>query len=443
MVYMVKYKKIRGVNMKAVLLPADTYIVINKTLLSDKDRNLLLMLYQPLIGSMPISLYFTLWSYLDKLEIMSSEWTHHHLMSSLKVKLEEIMIAREKLEGIGLIKTYYKENNGIKNYIYELYSPMSAHEFLTNPILTTLLYNNIGKTEYEKTVKYFKKIRVDLSNYIDITSSFSEVFEITSKTNYEIISDEIKRSNKRNLEVISKIDLNDLFALIPEELLNYKKITKEVKEILHELSFIYNLDSQSLSEIILNSLNEEKGIDLNLLRENTRKFYQFENHGKLPSIIYKETPDYLKNNYDDSSESKQIYAFRTTSPYDFLMSKQNGGKPTKSELLLIEHLIVDLQLPPDVVNVLIDFVLRINNNKLTKSYVETIATQWKISKIETVEKAMEFARNEYNLRNQKKKKPIYHKKEEAKPAWFDEQIESDPISEEEKKELEAMLEEFK
>jgi len=101
---------------KSSILPADTYIVINRTLLNDKDRNILIMLYQPLIGSLAISLYYTLWSYLDKLEIMSSEWTHHHLMSNLRVKLEEILEAREQLEAIGLLKTYVKKN-GTKNYI--------------------------------------------------------------------------------------------------------------------------------------------------------------------------------------------------------------------------------------------------------------------------------------------------------------------------------------
>ena len=40
--------------MKTTVLPADTYIVINKTLLNERDRNLLIMLYQPLIGSMAI-----------------------------------------------------------------------------------------------------------------------------------------------------------------------------------------------------------------------------------------------------------------------------------------------------------------------------------------------------------------------------------------------------
>ena len=93
------------------VLPADTYIVLNKTILGDFDRKLLILLYQPIIGSIAISLYFTLWSYLDQAETSSTEWTHHQLMTSMRMKLKEIIQAREKLEAIGLMKTYQKKDN--------------------------------------------------------------------------------------------------------------------------------------------------------------------------------------------------------------------------------------------------------------------------------------------------------------------------------------------
>ena len=83
--------------LKEKLLPADTFVVLNKTVLNDQDRKILTMLYQPIIGSNSISLFFTLWSYLDKLELMSIECTHHHLMMSMRNGLEEIIEAREKL----------------------------------------------------------------------------------------------------------------------------------------------------------------------------------------------------------------------------------------------------------------------------------------------------------------------------------------------------------
>ena len=108
------------------ILPADTYTVINKTVINDSDRRLVSMLYQPIIGYAAVSLYFTLLDDLDKSELMSYDLTHNHLMATMQLKLEDIVVARQKLEASGLLKTYFKSGN-INQYVYLIYSPMSAH----------------------------------------------------------------------------------------------------------------------------------------------------------------------------------------------------------------------------------------------------------------------------------------------------------------------------
>ena len=74
--------------------------------------------------------------------------------------------------------------------------------------------------------------------------------------------------------------------------------------------------------------------------------------------------------------------------YDFLKAKYGGGKPTSKDVKLIESLLVDQKFNPGVVNVLIDYVLRINENKLNKNFVEAIASHWKLSKIDNVKKIL-------------------------------------------------------
>ena len=90
------------------ILPADTFIVVNRTILNESDRKIISMLYQPIIGSLAVSLYYTLWSDLDKTEILSKEYTHHHLMTSLRIKMDSIITARKKLEATGLLKSFVK-----------------------------------------------------------------------------------------------------------------------------------------------------------------------------------------------------------------------------------------------------------------------------------------------------------------------------------------------
>lgn len=143
------------------ILPADQYIVINKTVLHSEDRRLLTMLYQPIIGYTAVSLYFALVDDLDSLNQMSEDLNHHHLMATMQLKLEDIMIAREKLEAVGLIKTYVKTGD-VNHYVYLLFSPISASEFFHHPILNIVLYNNIGKKNMLKDKKYFKCQRLVL-----------------------------------------------------------------------------------------------------------------------------------------------------------------------------------------------------------------------------------------------------------------------------------------
>ena len=73
------------------ILPADIYMVVNKTVITSTDRKIITMLYQPIIGHVATSLYFTLCDDLDKREVMSEELTHYHLMMTMQLKLESIV----------------------------------------------------------------------------------------------------------------------------------------------------------------------------------------------------------------------------------------------------------------------------------------------------------------------------------------------------------------
>ena len=88
------------------LYPADLYQVIDKSLLSEMDRLVLNMLYMPIIGSTAVALYLKLQNE-AKDTFVSSELTHHHLMTSMGTTLDNIKESRLKLEGLGLMKTYY------------------------------------------------------------------------------------------------------------------------------------------------------------------------------------------------------------------------------------------------------------------------------------------------------------------------------------------------
>lgn len=429
---------------KCNILPADTYVVVNKSIINNEDRKILNMLYQPIIGPLPIMLYFSLWSDLDKNEILSIEYTHHHLVTNMHLTLDEIVEARKKLEAIGLLKSYFKEDN-INNYIYELYSPIPAHDFFIHPILNIVLYNNVGKKEYEKLISYFKLPKINTSGYTDITSSFSEVFTPVPLTSYEAINDNIRKYNKLKLNINTNFDFNFLIESFPKTLDKERILTKDNKELILELSFLYDLDALKIQDIIKTCITEKGTLNKDEFRKTCRNYYQFDNKGALPSVVYNAQPEYLKTPIGDTSKrAKMIYTFETISPYELLKSKNQGTEPTTRDIRLAEDLVVEYKLKPGVVNVLIDYILKTNNNKLTRALAETIAGQWQRLKIETVEEAMQTAEKEH--KKYKKTAPVKATKttkEERIPEWFDKEIKKKKVTTEQKNEMEDMLKEYR
>ena len=165
-------------------------------------------------------------------------------------------------------------------------------------------------------------------------------------------------------------------------------------------------------------------------------------------IIYNKQPEYLKTPLgSDSKLAKMIYMFENISPYEFLRKSYGNTEPTNRDKKLIENLMLEQKLNPGVINVLIDYVLKVNNKKLNKDYIETIVGQWKRLKVETVVDAMEVCKKEHK----KFKKIVFKDNDKVKnvstnsidlenlPLWFDKKIEKqdDNLSE-----LNEVLKEF-
>lgn len=433
------------------ILPADTYTVINKTVINDSDLRIVSMLYQPIIGFAAVSLYFTLIDDLDKLGVMSEDLTHHHLMATMQLKLEDIVIAREKLEAIGLIKSYVKKGS-VNQYAYLIYSPISANEFFTHPILNIVLYNNLGKREYDKLLNYYKIPKVNLKDYEDVTASFDQVFTSVRGNILEEDLDITKRDSN-NIIINKGIDFNLLISSIPEANLNERCFNEDIKNLINALSFTYNLKTLDMQGLVRDSINEKGLIDKNKLRKSCRDFYQFDNNGNLPTLIYNKQPSYLKKPDGDNSKwGRLVYAFENLTPYQFLKKKYKGAEPTQRDKRLIENLLVEQKFNPGVVNVLIAYVLKLNGEKLSKNYIETIAGQWKRLNIETVEQAMIITEKEH-----KKTKKLLSEGSKVQnkvkstnsnvvvkdvPVWFDTNPNKKELTDEEQLELDKILEDL-
>ena len=238
------------------LLPADTYTVVNKSIITEDDRKNIISLYEPIIGPIAVSLYFTLLRDIRLSDYISNDYTHHHLMTMMKSSIDIIRIARESLEGVGLLKTYYKEGE-INSYVYELYSPLTPKEFFASPIFNVTLYNNIGKTEYENLILEFRAPKLDLKEYEDI----SKPIDLTYKSSPNIDTFETKDHNSLNIKFDNNVDFDLIESSLPKGLLRENTFTKKTKELIQQLSYNYDLDTLKLIEIIRTVINDKGSID--------------------------------------------------------------------------------------------------------------------------------------------------------------------------------------
>lgn len=429
--------------MDMTLLPADNYIVINKSVITAHDMEIINLLYLPIIGPLAVSLYNVLYNDLDHLKTMSDNLTHAHLLANLHLSCKELVEVRNVLEAIGLIKSYVKTDS-VNRYIYELYSPVSCHEFFSHPILNIVLYNNVGKTEYDRLINYFKIPKVNKEGYTEITKKFNQVFNSVPCTSFDMYKDNIRKYNKQKLNIDSNFDINFLIESMPKQI-DKKIFTKDLQELIISLAYLYDIDATRMGSIIKSCINERGTVNRDELRKVARDHYQFDHSGLLPTVVEQTQPEYLRKPIGDNSNiAKMIYTFETVSPYDFLRSKCGDAEPVKRDVKLLEDLLIDHKLKPGVVNVLVDYVLKTNDNKLTRSLVETIAGQWERKKIETVEDAMEIARKNHqaHMKSQSVSKKTVSK-ENSVPVWFDKEIMHDAATDEERQAIEEMLKEYR
>ncbi|WP_077619033.1 replication initiation and membrane attachment family protein [Bacillus sinesaloumensis] len=419
------------------IVPVDRYIVHAADLLHDYDRKIVSLLYQPLIGMKAFSLYMTLWSELEQNRLWSEESSHYSLMALLQTNLKDIYQERLKLEGIGLLKTFVKSDGDLRSYIYELQAPLSPRAFFTDGVLNVYLYNRLGKSKFFKLKQFFSDNEADLDSYKPITKAFNEVFasvnvsqmistigdEMNSNLEREQNTEFMDRSQEKKLLIENEsFDFELFFAGISEVMIPKKSITPKVKEAITKLSFLYGINPVEMQGIVMSALDPNEKIDIEQLRKASRDWYQFETGNELPSLTERIQPlpnQTMVTKVPQTKEEELIQKLERISPKEFLIDVSGGAQPSVSELKIIEDVMFRQNLLPGVVNVLLYYVMLKSDMRLTKSYVETIASNWARLDIKTVKDAMETAKkhnwNADKKATKYKRQPI---RKELLPDWL-------------------------
>ena len=446
------------------LVPVDQYRVMTKGILNDYDRKIISMLYQPLIGPLSTSLYFTLWSELESNQLLSQESNHYQLMNVLNLPLNDIYEARKKLEGIGLLKVYKRAGEEHAQFMYELMAPLSPAQFFTDGMLNIYLYKKVGRAHFLKLKRFFSDDIVIQEGFVECTKSFVEVFASTHSDSLYVSDNgqvDLKlETGQVYVDHLEAKELNgfmeqfdfDLFysgvgSYIPE-----KAFTKEIQRTIAKLAYVYSIDALPMQNVVRDAYDiATEEITIEALRKAAQNWYHIEYNDKLPSLSNRIQPLDARSDTSDVSpqEEEKIRHLEETSPRELLRQYGKGAEPTLTEMKIIEEVMLDQDLAPGIMNVLIEFVLLKNDMRFPGSYVKTIASHWKKKDLKTVKEAMDFARSQMEKEKQReaKKATSYRKsskptRKEIVPEWLKEQKQQQQNEDVEKKNIEETDEEF-
>ncbi len=428
--------------------PKDKFSVIKTQYISEMDYMVLNMLYQPIIGTDALGLINTL-LISEKISQSRNPQMHSVLLNQLDIGIPSFYDARNKLEAVGLLKTFVKKLDQENHFIYEIQQPLEPSIFLQDDILSLLLIEKLGFDEVNTLSEYFNFKRRDMEDYLEVTKSFVDVFHFdssrlsSSENELEHIKSTVTPKKQKSDVVLANSSFDWVFfnSLIESLHIDEAQVAKELKrsiELFHQLYGINELEmfdyiKQSV-DYVSNRVVEKEFKQLIYKGYHSRKKQEKMvnlSETKTDSRLTESEKNQLRKNtlrltgFSDA-EIEVIISCETIPPLIFLkaLKTQKGGFVSDNERWTIEKLKTQSNLPDSVINVLIHYTLVAQNKaSINQNMMMSIANDWAQKKIYAPEDALSQVKElqkEREKPNKKTKTKNYSKnisRKETLPDW--------------------------
>lgn len=409
--------------------PNAIYRVFKSLPLSKEGNDGLIYLYQPIIGPTALALYFQLIG--DEGDQRELEFIHLDCLNALNIGLPTFLEARKRLEGMGLLSVFQKEDQEFgKIFIYQLEEPLAPQAFMKDVTYSFLLNQAVGDRKFQQLTNRFEPKKIDYTSYREVTANFTEVYGQLNMESFALASDKLEHVSKsyqtegnKRLEVNqSLIDWDYLLALAKKKYIIEQNFTQEFKEQLSIYASLYGYQELELVDLLAEVVAidtgevEPKALQKLVLERNKRSFKP------LPEPKQEENAqrfNLLRQTGYSERDIELIQTSEQTAPFDFLESIKIGKNSfvADSEMWVVRSLVERSPLPNPVINILIHYVLVIQNHStLQASFVNAIAANWSEKGVKAPETAIKYAR-EY-VKEAKDKQEAREKRQTTRPGSY-------------------------
>lgn len=377
-----------------VLGVEDTYRVQCVAGLSADGLSSLAQLYLPLIKADGLALYLTLFA-----ERQGNAISHRHrrLLTLLNCTLADFEKARNLLEEYLLLQTYVRETQ----YVYVLKMPLSTDSFLRSSPFYGIYRKAVGDQEAFVTSTLHADT-ISLNGCRDVTHPAVYAAAAT------VPAERPKYTFHADMQDVA-FDYDHFFAVTSALVFPMSLRTPEHLYQIGRLATVYGISADRMVLLVGKAVNlATETLDLE----------------KLKMLCGKENPP--------SEVTKDAYAM---SPLSFLQSRMHGAMVPYVDRKVLEHLAMDMHFSNEVINIMIEYILKVSNNKLVGSFVDMVAGEWAREGIHDRRSAQKKAAESLKKTPHGRADvlPAYLQDKETKPAR--------PISADERRKLQQALQE--
>lgn len=362
------------------------------------DYKVLVRLYEPIIGSIALSLYLTLESEISLNKSNKTNFTIARLHKLLQVDDKQFNNAIETLKQCGLIS--YKANQKKANdYLFVVYPTKSATEFLNDEKLNKALQVIVDEKYYQQIYNYFISNIINEDEYVDIEDI---------KLSKEWTEDEFYEQFYEKYPVIASYN---------------HSINQQAKTEIKRLKNLFNLSYTEIENAILNSFdyeNEQMKVNLVKLNQFIENKYQIKQN------------ENLKN-----SDEKIAEAFESERSIAYYKKLSGRSVLLPRETAMINELLDQYKISEGVLNVVISYYFKYGQRTLgvSKNYFVKIIEEMLLNNVKTTIDAMNYFRNrnkriqKYKESNKKENNATMKVKEEKSTEKKEESISAETLAE--------------
>ncbi|MBQ9327694.1 MAG: DnaD domain protein [Solobacterium sp.] len=358
----------------------DVYRVETGLNLGEDALSSLITLYLPIIGKDAVLLYLLLHS---EGRLQRTQESHSRLCDLLGMRVEEIEAARIHLEEYLLLRCYEQEGETRNSYIYHLNAPLPSESFLSSREFYAMYVHAAGAKQAEASAAKFFSGAIPTGGFRDITSAVRRLpseRDVEAAVSFQKVSPKYAFSRD---DIDINFDYEKFFATTTDVVFPNILRTRSNLEEIGRLATLYGLSADRMRILVGHCVTlNPVSLDLERLR-----------HAASSAV-------------PDVTTAKDPYALP---PGSFLMAKQNGALVSQADKKILDRLSSEMHFSNEVINIMIEYILKISDNRLNSRFVDMVAGEWARDGVKTREDA---------LAETQKKKISGRKKQDVLPSYY-------------------------